>query len=54
MEDGRIQGQMCGQELLINQVFIQEQLGVSREGTFYEAKSTSKKIIGLHAFIENE
>jgi hypothetical protein len=39
---------------LINQIFIHEQLGVSKEGTFDEAKTALKRIIGPHAFVENE
>jgi hypothetical protein len=45
---------MHGQKLLINQVFIHEQLGVSKEGTLDETKTTLKRIIGPHPFIENE
>jgi hypothetical protein len=30
--DGRIQGRVHVQEILINQVFIREQLGISKEG----------------------
>jgi hypothetical protein len=44
-----------------SQVFIHEQLGNSKEGvvdvinaTFDEAKSALKKIVGPHAFVENE
>ncbi len=32
MEDGRIQGLVHGQEILINQVLIHEQFGISKEG----------------------
>jgi hypothetical protein len=32
MEDGRILGQVCGQEILKNQVLIHEQLGISKKG----------------------
>jgi hypothetical protein len=46
MEDGRIQGQVCGQEILIDRVLIHEQLGISNEGvvdiintTFDETKN---------------
>jgi hypothetical protein len=46
---------------LIDQVFIHEQLGISKEGvidaanaTFDEAKTALKKIAGPHAFMENE
>ncbi len=52
---------MRGQIFLINQVFIHEQLGISKEGvvnvvnaTFDEAKTALKNIVGPHAFIENE
>ena len=61
MEDGRILGQVHGQEILIDKVLIHEQLGISKEGvidvanaTFDEAKTTLKKILGPHAFVENE
>jgi hypothetical protein len=54
MEDGRIQGRVRGQEFLINQIFIHEQFGVSKEGTFDEAKTALKRIIDPHAFVENE
>jgi hypothetical protein len=61
LEDGRIQGQVCGQEILIDQVLIHEQFGISKErvinvanATFDEAKTTLKKIVGPHAFVENE
>jgi hypothetical protein len=61
MKDGRIQGWVCGQEILIDHVLIHEKLGISKEGTidvvsatFDEAKSTLKKITGPHAFVENE
>jgi hypothetical protein len=61
MEDGRILGRVCGQEILIDQVLIHEQLGISKEGTidatnatFEEAKITFKRIAGPHAFVENE
>jgi adenosyl cobinamide kinase/adenosyl cobinamide phosphate guanylyltransferase len=47
-----------GQEILINQLLIHEQLEISKEATvnatFDEAKTTLKKIAGPHAFIENE
>jgi len=50
-----------GQEILIDQVLIHEQLGISNEGvvdatnaTFDEAKIALKKIVGPHAFVENE
>jgi hypothetical protein len=61
MEDGRIQGRVRGQEIMIDQVFIHEQLAISKKGaidvanaTFDEAKTTLKKIVVPHAFIENE
>jgi hypothetical protein len=48
-KDGRILGQVCGQEIFIDQVLIHEQLGVSKEGaidvvnaTFEEAKIALK------------
>jgi hypothetical protein len=62
MKDGRIQGQTCGQEILICQVLIHEQLEISNKGIiddatnaiYDEAKTILKKIVGLHAFVENE
>jgi hypothetical protein len=61
MKDGRILGQVCGQEILIDQVLIHEQIGISKEGAidvvnaiFEEAKTTLKRIIGPHAFVDNE
>jgi hypothetical protein len=61
LEDGRIQGQVHGQGVLIDQIFIHEQLGISSEGvvdatnaTFHEAKIALRKIAGPHAFVENE
>ncbi len=49
---------MHGQEILINQLLIHEQLEISNEAivnaTFDEAKTTLKKIASPHAFIENE
>ncbi len=32
IEDGRIKGQVCGQEILIDQVLTHEQFGISKEG----------------------
>ncbi len=50
-KDGRIRGQVCGQEIFIDQILIHEQLGISKEGaidatnaTFEEAKITLKRI----------
>jgi hypothetical protein len=61
MEDGRILGQICGQEIFIDQLLIHEQLGISKEGAinianaiFEEAKTTLKRIIRPHVFVENE
>ncbi len=61
MEDGRILGRVRGQEILIDQVLIHEQLEISKEGaidvvnaTFEEAKIALKRIVGPHAFVENE
>jgi hypothetical protein len=61
MEDGRILGRVCGKEILIDQVLIYEQLGISKEGAidvtnviFEEAKTTLKRIARPHAFLENE
>jgi hypothetical protein len=52
---------MCGQEILIDNVFLHEQLGISKEGvknvanaTFDEAKVALRKIASPHAFVENE
>jgi hypothetical protein len=60
-EDGRIRGQVHGQEIFIDRVLIHEQLGISKEGSidatnvaFEEAKTTFKRIIGPHAFVKNE
>jgi hypothetical protein len=51
MKDGRIIGQVRGQEIIIDQVQIHEQLGISKEGTtnvvnaiFKEAKIVLKII----------
>ncbi len=61
MEDGRILGRVCGQEVIIDQVSIHKQLGISKEGvvdvanaTFEEAKTTLKRIASPYAFVENE
>jgi hypothetical protein len=61
MEDGRILRWICGQEIFIDQVLIHEQLGISKEGIVYainaafeEAKIALKRIVGPHAFVENE
>ncbi len=61
MKDGIILEQISSQEILIDQVLIHEQLGISKEGTiadanasFEEAKIVLKWIIGPHAFVENE
>jgi hypothetical protein len=50
-----------GQKKLIDQVFIHEQFGISKEGvvdganaTFDEAKIILKKIVGPHVFVESE
>ncbi len=60
-EDGRIIGRIRGQEILIDQVLIHEQLGIPKEGvvnvanvTLEEAKITLKRIARPHTFIENE
>jgi hypothetical protein len=52
---------VCGQENLIDHVFIHEKLGISNEGavdianaTYDKEKTTLKKIASLHAFVENE
>jgi hypothetical protein len=51
---------MCGQDILIDQIFIHEQLGISKEGvvdaanvTFDKTKTSLKKIASPHAFVEN-
>jgi hypothetical protein len=61
MEDGRILGRVCGQEILIDQILIHEQLGISKEGVmdvvnaiFEEGKSALKRIAGQHSFVDNE
>jgi hypothetical protein len=61
LEDGRIQGRVRGQEILIDQIFIHEQFGIFKEGTidvvnatFDEAKIVLKKIVSPHVFVENE
>ncbi len=58
---GRIQGQVGGQEILIDQVLIHEQLEISKgsatnvtNATFDETKTTLKKITCPHAFVKNE
>jgi hypothetical protein len=60
-KDGRILGRVCGQEILIDQILIHEQLGISKEGIvdvanaiFEEAKIALKIITRPHAFVENE
>jgi hypothetical protein len=60
MKDGRILGQVCGQEI-IDEVLIDEQLRISKEGvvdvvnaTFEKTKTTLKRIVGPYAFVENE
>jgi hypothetical protein len=61
LKDGKVQGQMRGQEILIDKVLIHEQLGISKEGvvnvanaTFDEANVVLRKIASPHAFVENE
>jgi hypothetical protein len=61
MEDGRIPGCTCGQEIFIDQVLIHKQFGISKEGAidvvnvvFEETKTSLKKIASPHAFVENE
>jgi hypothetical protein len=60
MEDGRILGRICGQEILIDQVLIHKQLGISKgvvdatNVTFEKIKTALKKIAGPHVFVENE
>jgi len=61
MKDGRIKRRVRGQEILINQLFIHEQFGISREGVvdvtnanIEEAKTAFKRIASPHAFVENE
>jgi hypothetical protein len=56
MENGKIQGQMRGQEILIDKVLILEQLGISKKRvvettnvTFDEAKFALRKIASPHA-----
>jgi hypothetical protein len=52
-EDGRILGWICGQEIIIDQVIIHKQLGISKEGainvanaTFEEVETALKTIVG--------
>jgi hypothetical protein len=59
-KDGRILRQVCGQEIIIDQILIHEQLGISKERvvdvanvTFEEAK-TSKRIARPLFSTENE
>ncbi len=61
MKDEKNLGRVRGQEILIDQILIHEQLGISKEGaidvanaTFDKAKTTCKKIVRPHAFVENE
>ncbi len=61
IEDGRIWGQVRGQKIIIDQILIHEQLGISKEGaidvvnvTFEETKTTLKRIASPHAYVENE
>ncbi len=58
IEDGRILRRVRGQKILTDQVFIHDQLEISKEGvvdvtnaTFEEAKTAYKRIIGPH--VEN-
>ncbi len=51
MKDGKFLGQVCGKKYFIDQVLIDEQLVISKEGvvnatiaTFEEAKTTLNKI----------
>jgi hypothetical protein len=60
-KDGRILGQVRGQEIIINQVLIHEQPIISKERgvdgvnvTFEEAKIALKRITISHAFVYNE
>ncbi len=53
--------QVCGKQILIDQILIHKQLGVSCEGivdfpnaTFQEGKLALKTIAEPHAFVENE
>jgi len=61
MENGKILGQVHGQEIFIDHVLNHEQLGISKEGvvdvvnaTFEKTKTTLKRIVGPYAFVENE
>jgi hypothetical protein len=51
LEDGRIQGQVRGQEIWID---FQGRNNNATNATFEEAKTTLKKIVGSHAFVENQ
>jgi hypothetical protein len=43
-EDGRILGQVRGQEILIDHVLIHEKLGISKEGTIDVTNATLRKL----------
>jgi hypothetical protein len=53
MEDGRIPGWVGGQEIIIDQVIIHEQLGISKEGVV-NVETAFKIIVGPYAFVKNE
>ncbi len=60
IEDGQVRAQVCGQKILIDHILIHNQLGISSErvvdvanATFQKVKTTLRKIIGPHAFVEN-
>jgi hypothetical protein len=42
-EDGKFLGQVCGQEILIDQALIHEQLGISEEGVVDATNATFEK-----------
>jgi len=61
MEDGHIKAQVCGRKILIEQVFIHDQLGISSEGVvdatnviIRETKIFFKRIMSSYVFVENE
>jgi hypothetical protein len=56
-----VKPQVCGKKILIDQILIHKQLGVSCEGivdspnaTLQEGKLALKKIVEPHAFVKNE
>jgi hypothetical protein len=61
MEDGHIKAQVCGTKIIIEQVFIHDQLGTSNEGVvdvtniiIQEANIVFNKITSHDVFVKNE